>query len=254
MNKNKGWEREELLIAFGLYCKIPFGKFHSSNPEIVKYAKQIGRTPSALAMKLSNIASLDPKITSSGRKGLSSASAADRSMWEEMENDWERFFIESEAEMNKLIPSDNITESDNFEKNDYSSQDRDVHSKARIGQDFFRRAVLSAYSYKCCITGLAIPELLIASHIVPWSLDPKNRLNPKNGLLLSTLHDKAFDSGMITINEDMTLRLSSIKNPQGNQFFYAAFQIYANRPIALPEKFAPAQEFLKYHREQIFQG
>ncbi|MXX40146.1 MAG: HNH endonuclease, partial [Gemmatimonadetes bacterium] len=88
------------------------------------------------------------------------------------------------------------------------STDRIVQTKTRIGQNFFRKAVLSAYNYRCCITGLSIPKLLVASHIVPWHIDSANRLNPRNGLALSVLHDKAFDLGMITINEDMTVRVS----------------------------------------------
>ena len=80
------WTRQQLLVAFSLYCKMPFGKLHSRNPEIIKYAGLLGRTPSALAMKLTNIASLDPAIIASGRKGLKGASKADRQMWEEMQN------------------------------------------------------------------------------------------------------------------------------------------------------------------------
>ena len=69
MLKRPGWTREQLLIAFALYCRLPFGKLHYRNPEIVRIAEAIGRTPSALAMKLSNIASLDPEITSTGPQG-----------------------------------------------------------------------------------------------------------------------------------------------------------------------------------------
>lgn len=69
------WSRNQLLIAFNLYCQMPFGKMDSRNPEVIKYAGIIGRTPSALAMKLSNIASLDPEITSTGRSGLKGASS-----------------------------------------------------------------------------------------------------------------------------------------------------------------------------------
>ena len=91
-----GWTHQQLLVAFNLYCQMPFGKMHSRNPEIIKYAELIGRTPSALAMKLTNIASLDPAITSTGRKGLQGASAADKIMWEEMQADWEQFAIKSQ--------------------------------------------------------------------------------------------------------------------------------------------------------------
>ena len=95
MATRTGWTRPQLLVAFNLYCQMPFGKMHARNPQIIKYAELIGRTSSALAMKLTNIASLDPTITSSGRKGLDGASAADGAMWEEMQADWEHFAIES---------------------------------------------------------------------------------------------------------------------------------------------------------------
>lgn len=91
MTIRTGWTRHQLLIAFDLYCQMPFGKMHSRNPEIIKYAEVIGRTPSALAMKLTNIASLDPAITSTGRRGLKGASTSDKAMWEEMQADWDRF-------------------------------------------------------------------------------------------------------------------------------------------------------------------
>ena len=84
-----------MLVALYLYCQIPFGKMHSRNPEIIKYAELISRTPSALAMKLTNIASLDPAITSSGRRGLRNISLTDKAMWDEMQADWEGFAVEA---------------------------------------------------------------------------------------------------------------------------------------------------------------
>lgn len=195
------WSRQELLVAFALYCRIPFGKFHQRNPDLIQFAKLLGRTPSALAMKLSNIASIDPAFTASGRSGLSGASVADKEMWKEMEGGWDQFVLESENALNSLGQSF----SSSLEKQatpDYSAVDKIVNVRVRVGQDFFRRAVLSAYDYKCCITGLAVPQLLVASHIKPWRLDQQNRVNPRNGLALSALHDKAFDLGIITIDED----------------------------------------------------
>jgi predicted restriction endonuclease len=257
MTSNKGWTRLELLIAFGLYCQLPFGKLHSRNPEIIKYAEKIGRTPSALAMKLTNIASLDPAITSTGRKGLSGASSADRTMWKEMQNDWESFALESETAIASITQGEEslaMIESEDVESKNYSGMDKEIKSKARIGQSFFRRSVLSAYNYSCCITGLSIPKLLVASHIVPWRSDPTNRLNPRNGLSLSMLHDKAFDLGIITINDDMTLRVSDFQVTDDDHFFQIALKSYENKPISLPEKFSPHKEFLSYHREMIFQG
>ena len=88
MPQNDGWSREQLIIALKLYCEIPFGKMHSRNPEIVRYAKLIHRSPGSLAMKLTNFASLDPKIFSTGRRGLTKVSKADREIWDEMTSDW----------------------------------------------------------------------------------------------------------------------------------------------------------------------
>lgn len=255
MANNKGWNRTELLIAFGLYCQIPFGKLHSKNPEIIKYAEKIGRTPSALAMKLTNIASLDPVITSTGRKGLSGASSSDKKMWEEMQNDWENFAIESEEAIALVSKELDFYKAQPVDvEENYIGLDKVIKAKARIGQNFFRRSVLSAYSYKCCITGFSIPELLVASHIIPWRLDTKNRLNPRNGLALSMLHDKAFDLGLITINENMTIKISDINCATDDKFFNFALKNYQNKPITLPEKFIPDREFLDFHRKNIFQG
>ena len=81
--------------------------------------------------------------------------------------------------------------------------------KTRIGQSFFRAAVLSSYNWTCCVTGLKEVRLLNASHIVPWANDSKNRVNPSNGLCLNALHDRAFDRGLMTISEDYCVVFAS---------------------------------------------
>ena len=250
------WTRQQLLVAFSLYCRMPFGKISARHPDIIRVAAAIGRTPAALSMKMGNIASLDPAITSTGRRGLSQASASDRVMWEEMNRDWERFAVECEQ---ALLDADALSaSSDDSVIPDYDNlpigEDRVITATTRIGQRFFRSAVLSAYNGQCCITGLAIPQLLIASHIVPWHHDAANRTNPQNGLLLSALHDRAFDAGLLTINDDMTVRVSHRQNAVAGGFFTTAIGSYDGQLIALPEKFAPHQDFLSYHREHIFQG
>ncbi len=258
MPARTGWTRQQLLVAFSLYCQMPFGKMHSRNPEIIKYAELIGRTPSALAMKLTNIASLDPAITSTGRKGLEGASATDKTMWEEMQADWGRFAVETQQALSFFggitkfeseTKADDTSASD--EAVDYTGSNKTLQTTTRIGQDFFRRAVLSAYDYRCCITGLAVPRLLVASHIVPWRVDAKNRLNPRNGLCLSMLHDKAFDVGIITISEDMTVHVSQKHATGADHFFKLALLAYDGKPIALPEKFRPHVDFLARHRNSF---
>lgn len=243
------WSRSELLVAFALYCRLSFGKLHARNPEIIKVAEAIGRTPSALAMKLVNIASLDPQVVASGRGGLANASANDRAMWQEANADWARFAIESHQAMGELglaTPAE-----PEFDK-ERQGKDKRVLSKRRIGQAFFRSAVLHAYDARCCITGLATPSLLVASHIVPWRHDRANRLNPRNGMLLSALHDKAFDDGLITVGDDMTVQVSSRLFADRTRFAATAIQDYQGCPIRMPERFAPDPTFLTYHRERVF--
>ncbi len=256
MPRNKAWSRNELLVAFSLYCQLPFGKLHSGNPDIISYSKLLGRTPSALAMKLTNIASLDPIILSSGRKGLSGASSADRAMWEEMQSDWAAFVSASVEAISKFDQSPEISASlaEEADPKDYSGREKDISIKARVGQAFFRKSVLSAYDYRCCISGLSIPSLIVASHIVPWRIDEKNRLNPKNGLPLSMLHDRAFDLGLITIDSNLKVKLSEIEVAKDDVFFREALEKYHDVQIRIPEKFGPDEGFLAYHRAHIFLG
>ena len=202
-------------------------------------------------MKLGNIASLDPAITATGRKGLKSASNNDRAMWEEMQGDWDRFALESDAAMSDFENS--IEEdADGSDVELPTGENRVVSAKVRVGQKFFRAAVLSAYRGRCCISGLSIPSLLIASHIVPWRSDTRNRVNPRNGLLLSALHDRAFDAGMLTIGDDMTVRVACSPTLMSDKYFSEAIGRHHGKEIDLPEKFSPDPDFLAYHRKYIF--
>ena len=254
MSTRRHWTRDQLLVAFALYCRLPFGRLHYRNPEIIRFAEAIGRSPSALAMKLTNIASLDDAITATGRTGLRNASASDRAMWEEMHDDWERFAVESKRALAAVEAEDALPD-EPMDHDDGSpvGADRTVVTTARVGQNFFRAAVLSAYNGRCCITGLSVPSLLVASHIVPWRLDRTNRVNPRNGLLLSALHDKAFDNGLLTVADDMTVRVSRRCAEIHDSYFSESFMRYEGCRINLPEKFSPGRNFLSYHMEHIFQ-
>ena len=158
MTAKANWTRQQLLVAFALYCRMPFGKISSRHPDIIRAAESIGRTPAALSMKMGNIASLDPAITSTGRSGLRAASANDRAMWEEMNSDWEWFAVECEQ---ALLALEVMPEPADIGIPGYEDapigEDRVVQSTARIGQRFFRAAVLSAYNEQCCITDSPFP-------------------------------------------------------------------------------------------------
>jgi predicted restriction endonuclease len=126
----------------------------------------------------------------------------------------------------------------------------------RRGQQFFRQAVLTSYDLRCCISGINVPRLLVASHIKPWGQFPNDRLNPQNGLCLSTLHDAAFDAGIITLDEKLSVVLSKrLRSFFPQPALEQNFVPFEGAPIRLPEKLAePDAGFLRFHREQIFQS
>ena len=248
----KLWTRDELILAINLYCKLPFGKMHSRNSEIISFANLIGRTPSSIALKLGNFASFDPTLKERGIKGASNASKLDKQIWDEFYNNWDIALIESEKLLAKTKHT-TIEKLNDIEISDLTKEGLDKKRlvKTRINQNIFRTMVLATYDNSCCITGINNPELLIASHIVPWSKDEKNRLNPTNGLCLNALHDRAFDKGLITISaKDYTIRISSklkIKNAVVN--INLNFLKFEGMEISLPDKFLPSKEQLKKHND-----
>jgi putative restriction endonuclease len=252
IQKRRNWTRDELIVAFNLYCKIPFSKINYRNYLIIKLAEAIGRTPSAVAWKLVNFASLDPSLTKRGIKGATNTGKLDKVIFEEFTNNWEDLGYESELLLSKFLKEDiKVLIEEKFELKEGLEKERKV--KVRVNQSFFRSTVLSSYDFKCCLTGIDIPELLIASHIIPWSKDTKNRLNPQNGLCLNNLHDKAFDKGLITFDSNFKMILSKELNNNKSENIKLYFHKLEGKPIILPKKFIPDENFLEYHNQNIFQ-
>lgn len=249
MSKNN-WSIEETIIAFNLYCKMPFGSINKTNFEIVKLSQLINRTPSSVAMKMCNLANYDPELQRRGVKGLSNCSKLDKVVWEQFQSDWELLAQKANDIVNSLS-SKNIICNTMFD-----GDERDAIVSKRIGQIFFRQAVLNAYENKCCITGIAIPELLIASHIKPWvACDVKTeRANPSNGLALNSLHDKAFDKGLISISKEYKILISNkLKLKSLDNKTKEWITSYEGKLINLPHKFLPDKKFIEYHNDVIFE-
>ncbi|MFT4735600.1 MAG: putative restriction endonuclease [Arcticibacterium sp.] len=204
----KLWTREELILAINLYCKLPFGRLDKSNPQVIHLAELIGRTPSSIAYKLVNFASLDPSLLSRGIKGASNSSKLDKVIWTEFYNNWEELPFESEKLLSKF-ENKSMEELNNIDINNLpKGKTREQVVKVRVNQSFFRSSILASYNNTCCITGINQIELLIAGHIRPWSIDEQNRLNPRNGIAINALHDKAFENGLITITPDYKIKIS----------------------------------------------
>ncbi len=252
----RNWTRDELILTFNLYCKIPFGKYNQRTEEVIKLAKLVNRTPSAVAFKLVNFASMDPYHQKRGVSGMKNASKLDKEVYYEFSNNWNNLIYESELLLNKKLVNNNLES--NLSKEieiDLNKTGKDIirKVKVRINQSFFRTMILSIYSSKCAVSNIDIPELLIASHIIPWSVNENERLNPSNGICLSPLYDKVFDKGPMTVNEKFEICFSEIlKNISNRESYSYFFKKFEGRKINFPEKFFPKQEFLTFHRERIF--
>ena len=252
------WSLEDAKLAFYLYCQLPFGKLHTRNPDIIRLAEFLGRSPGAVAMKLCNFASLDPGIINTGRHGLGNVAQADRTAWDAFHSNWTAETAACEARLaNEPEGLGRVVEAvldhgASYDREDYSGESRDAVVRQRVGQRFFRNAVLGVYEGRCCMSGLSNPRLLVASHIVPWALDEQNRLNPRNGLCLSAIHDRAFDQHLLSLSADMEVLVSQdLKKQRDLPLVESAFLSIEGKRIELPKRFQPDVTFLAAHRERF---
>ena len=253
------WTREETIVVFHLYCRIPFARVSARNPDVMHLAGLIGRTPASVNLKIANFGSLDPALRKRKISGMDHASRLDKAVWREFSRDWESLALESERLLAvfRRIQRLDVDAVGALPVSNAEAMHLGVEKlrlgKQRIGQQFFRAAVLSAYGGKCCVTGIARAELLTASHIKPWrECDKTEKANPCNGLCLNALHDRAFDRGLLTIDGDYCVQLGRVLAQSRDAIIADLFHQYDGRKIHLPEKFIPAADFLAYHRERIF--
>lgn len=253
--QRKPWTRDELLVAFNLYCRTAFGRLHQRNPEIVALARKLCRTPGSVAMKLCNFASLDPIHRARSIAGLRNASASDRSIFEEFESNWETLAAESEEAFQRLGVRPGRHDEEDVEALIMGGGPTETARtiRARRVQSLFRATVLASYDCTCAVSGISVPSLLQASHIIPWSESEDRRLDPRNGIALSALHDRAFDRGLITFDEDFRVVLSGqLRVGSPSEIHRVALLRIEGKPLRLPTRYAPDLAALAYHRAHIF--
>lgn len=251
------WTRDELILAFNLYLKLPFGKMHRGNSEIIHLADIINRTPSSVAIRLTNFASLDPYHQKRGVKGMTGGKKQCEPIWNEFISNKENLVFESEK---ILAKKENTTLESKYagilkgtEGLKGETKVREV--KTRVNQNVFREIVLANYSCKCAISGIDIPELLAASHIIPWSKNEVERLNPENGICLSSLYDKAYDKGLIGIDNKFRIILSTeLRKKSKKEYFNQFFAHLDGGKLLQPKRYSPHKDFLQYHLDMIFRG
>lgn len=245
------WSRDELILAFELYCKLPFQKTKSSNPEVQELAALLGRTSASVARKLGNFGAFDPELHKAKITGLTHTSKLDREIWDEFHHNWNGLVWEASRLRESLEMKKHGMQ---LLSTPRGPSEKMRTTKQRVHQAFFRAAILSSYEETCCITGLKIPECLIASHIVPWSQDEKYRTDPTNGLCLSSTFDRLFDAGLITISDNFEVCVAASLLRTNSQSSRELICSYNGRGIIRPRRFMPSTERLHWHRGNVFRG
>ncbi len=250
--RNQNWNIEELMMAVNIYCKVPFAHTRKTDPEIIYYANLIGRSPGALYTKLCNFGRCDNKMTDVGIKGLTHGSHLEPEVWNRFVANPEDFIYNTEQLLANRANKELVKFAD-IDISDLSEGDNKYTVvKQRIGESFFRKAVLASFDSKCCVSKCTCVELLEACHISEWAMDKTNRLNPANGLCMNTLFHKAYDRCLMAITPDYTIVFSdqmieSFKEDSGIRTFLLETN---GKKIFLPGKFLPNKDCLSQRYEQ----
>lgn len=244
MAERRNWSESEVRHALALYLLTDFGRIHSGNPDIISLASQIGRSANAVALKLANLAALD---TSLPQKGMAHASATDRRVWDEFLYD-PSGVLDAHSQQSQPSLQLGLAEAP-AEFIHQVAGERRVETTQRIGQDFFRKMILTSYRQRCALTGIEDIRLLNASHIAAWKEDVENRLNPANGICLNALHDRAFDRHLITFDEDYAMKIA----PHVPEVARRELERVDSSRLELPVRFLPDQALLEKHRRTFFE-
>lgn len=258
------WSEEELILTLAVYFQLPFGRLNFGTPEVIELASYLNnRNANSAAMRLNNFAACDPSIAGTIgpnghiRKGLEGGKDKCLPIWNKYKDNREALFEEAakiRARIKNIKVEQTLTAEDQVEVAKLTGRTREQLVKTRINQDAFRKMILNNYDNKCAITGIDIPQLLIASHIVPWAANTSTRLDPENGICLSALYDKAFDRGLISFTSDYKVLLSErIEKEVKKEYYSQYFLPIKGQPLWLPYDHKPNKEYLEYHRDVIFE-
>jgi len=188
-----------------------------------------------------------------GIKGMRHGAKGEGEIWQEFAKNPEKFAFDSERLLADRLgqPIEEVADVDTDDL-PTAGIEREATVRVRVNQSFFRSRILSAYNFRCCVTGLTIQPLLTASHIIPWAEDEKNRLNPKNGLCLNALHDRAFDRHLMWIEDKFVIHFSPQlkKVPDASKETIRWLTSFEGARLLLPKKFSPDPEFLRRHAER----
>ena len=247
MRERVSWSREDIIIAYALYCITPLNEIRRSNKLICQVAEGFPHSLDSLLMRMHNFSAIDP---ASNVKGASHVAKLDCEIFEEFKNDWGSLSVQAEALTGLALFDASPL---NGAKPISSLTDRNKVNRERY---FFRASVFASYENTCCISGMKLPTMLIASHIKPFRScrTTSERTDPENGLLLNTFYDKAFDSGLITVTPDYQIHVSQLVKEQEDDFTKRWLADLEGTQIIKPARFFPNKSYLEYHNDIVFKG
>lgn len=239
----RNWTEPEVRKALALYLRLDFGKIHTGTPQVQDLAARIGRTPSAVALKLANLAALDDSLP---RRGMANASALDRRIWQEFLQDPAQVLAAAGAA--PIQPAElGFAEQQTAYQTRQDGPERQRMQNTRQGQQFFREMILTSYRGRCALTGIEDARLLTGSHIVGWAEDRSERMNPRNGLCLNALHDRAFDRHLISFDDSNRILIAPDMPPEARRRLGEGI----SGTLTLPARFLPDPALMARHR-QVF--
>jgi len=250
-NDGQPWTREQLILAFELYCRIPFQRTKATDPRVKELAALLHRTPASVARKLGNFGAFDPQLAARNISGLTHGSKLDKAMWNEFHADWNGLIVRAHDLRREREPQ---KREDVLLTAPSGPSEKIVTVKQRLHQAFFRDAVMSSYNNRCCVTGLPLVECLIAGHIIPWSVDERRRADPTNGVCMSATFDRLFDAGLVTIEDDLTLCVSKGVRGLKDEAVAALVAARHGQKIIAPARFFPDIACLRWHREHRYRA
>lgn len=239
------WTREEFILALDLYFRIPFGSISKSNPDIIKLANFIKRTPSSVGMRLSNYANCDPNLHA---KGLEGGAQQCQPYWDEFANN--RGKLRSAAYECRLKLIETPDKNASYSKH-YSEWDMLVDD---IYNEDFQNIIMKNYQGHCAVTGMKIPQIVIGCHIIPSTINEAENLQASNGIYLNLMLAKAFVDGLIGFDTNYKLKISQeLKNQRLDKGYAASFGRYENNELILGDVFAkPEKKYLEWHMDTVF--
>lgn len=156
-----------------------------------------------------------------------------------------RIYFDYEKRNLQVLERENIEKIENLEN--ISVTEKETIIKSRVGHSKLKEILLNNLK-KCQLCNIKKEELLIASHIKPWSKsNSQERLDLNNVLLLCPIHDSLFDKGFISFNDNGEIIISNALSEED----ILSLNIDKTLKIALNEK---QKEYMEYHRENIFKG